>query len=73
MPARVIENLPEELHRKLKEQAARQHRSMTGEAVALLEEALAHGGQVPEAPPPYRGAFSLAQDIVDDAKRQGRW
>lgn len=40
MPALLIKDLPEELHRKLKEQAARHHRSMTREALMLLEQAL---------------------------------
>lgn len=40
MPALLIKDLPEELHRKLKEEAARHHRSMTREALMLLERAL---------------------------------
>ena len=40
MLALLIKDLPEELHRKLKEEAARHHRSMTGEALVLLEQAL---------------------------------
>ena len=40
MPSLLIKDLPPELHRKLKEEAARHHRSMTRQALALLEEAL---------------------------------
>ncbi len=72
MPALVIKNVPADLHRKLKEQALRHHRSMTREAVALLEAALAHGDAVRETPAPYRGAFRLTDDFVDAAKREGR-
>lgn len=37
MSTLVIKNLPEKLHDKLREQAARHHRSMTKEAVTLIE------------------------------------
>ena len=37
MPGLLIKNLPEPLHRKLKERAARNRRSMTKEALYLLE------------------------------------
>jgi plasmid stability protein len=41
MATLVIKNLPEPLHRKLKERAERNHRSLTKEAVALIEAAVA--------------------------------
>lgn len=72
MPSLVIKKLPADLHRKLKDQAARHHRSMTREAVALLEEALARSEGVREAPPPYRGRFPLTGDLIDQGKREGR-
>ena len=72
MAALVIKNLPPELHRKLKEQAIRHHRSMTREAIALLEEALDQSDQARETPPPYRGSFPLTQEFIDDAKQSGR-
>jgi plasmid stability protein len=37
MSALVIKNLPEDLHNRLKARAARNHRSLTKEAIALLE------------------------------------
>jgi plasmid stability protein len=40
MSGLLIKDFPPELHRKLKEEAARHHRSMTRQALALLEEAL---------------------------------
>lgn len=72
MSTLVIKNLPPELHRKLKEQAARHRRSMTREAIVLLEEALGRGDGVRELPPPYRGAFPMTESFIDEAKRQGR-
>lgn len=41
MPGLLIKDFPPELHRRLKEEAARYHRSMTRQALALLEQALA--------------------------------
>ena len=40
MPGLLIKDFPPELHLKLKQDAARHHRSMTRQALALLEQAL---------------------------------
>ena len=40
MSGLLIKDFPPELHRKLKDAAARHHRSMTRQALALLEQAL---------------------------------
>ena len=40
MSGLLIKDFPPELHRRLKEEAARYHRSMTRQALALLEQAL---------------------------------
>ena len=40
MPALLVRNLPAALHRKLKQNASLHRRSMTQEAVSLLEKAL---------------------------------
>ena len=40
MPGLLIKDFPPELHRRLKEEAARYHRSMTRQALTLLEQAL---------------------------------
>ena len=40
MSGLLIKDFPPELHRKLKEEAERHHRSMTRQALALLEQAL---------------------------------
>lgn len=72
MPRFVIKELPETLHRKLKEQAARHHRSMTKEVLAVLGQAL--GAQAPqsETPAPFRGRFPLTDKFLDKARREGR-
>lgn len=73
MPSLVIKNLPQELHRKLKEQASRHHRSMIREAVTLLEQALSGGPEVRKEPPvPFRGRLALTDEFLDRAKREGR-
>lgn len=68
----VIKELPEALHRKLREQAARHHRSMTKEVLALLEEAL--GAEAPQAraPAPFKGRFALTDKFLERARREGR-
>ncbi|NNE63217.1 MAG: Arc family DNA-binding protein [Gammaproteobacteria bacterium] len=71
MPSLVIKNLPEELHVKLKEQAARHHRSMTREAIAILSDGV---GQMNtrEMPAPYRGRIPITDELINEAKREGR-
>lgn len=72
MSSLVIKGLPQDLHRKLKEQAARHHRSMTREAIALLERGLALDEEVREPPAPYKGKFPLTEALINHAKREGR-
>lgn len=71
MPSLVIKNLPEDLHRRLKQQAERHHRSMTREAVVILSEGVGPS-TTREAPAPYKGKFPLTEAFIDEAKREGR-
>jgi hypothetical protein len=49
----LIKNVPKEVHEKLKEMALYHHRSMTKEALAVLEEAAGHYSTlVPQLPQP---------------------
>lgn len=59
MPGLLIKDLPPELHRRLRDEAARNHRSMTRQALALLEQALAA---------PARGAADLLPDPLKPLK-----
>lgn len=68
----VIKSLPDDLHRKLKVQAKQNHRSMTKEAIALLEQGLNQSLRVREIPLPYRGRFELTREFIDSARREGR-
>jgi len=71
----VIKNLPDELHRKLKERAKRHHRSMTKEAIVQLEKALAEpeaasGRRAP--PETIKLEFQPDDEWVYRAAREGR-
>ena len=74
MPGLLIKDFPPELHLKLKEDAARHHRSMTRQALALLEQALL----APERnaadllPAPLKPAKQLEPDDVVAVIRKGR-
>ena len=72
MPGLLIKDIPAELHLKLKEQAARHHRSMTREALALLEEGLLRHRAIEPLPPPYKGRRPLTDRWLQKAKRDGR-
>ncbi len=71
MPGLLIKDFPPELHRKLKEQAVRHHRSMTKEVIVLLEQSL-NVTAVREFPPPLKGSFALTDAFIDQARRDGR-
>lgn len=52
MSALVIKNLPDHLHAQLKLQAQRNHRSLTKEAIQLLEAGLAANAPIRSPLPP---------------------
>lgn len=74
MPGLLIKDFPPELHRKLKEEAARYHRSMTRQALTLLEQALSSPARnaAEQLPAPIKPAKTLAADDVIAIIRQGR-
>lgn len=75
MPALVIKNLPEDIYKELKQTAKKHRRSMTGEAVYLLEQGLAKesASLVSEnaIPTPYEGTYPLTQAMITRWKRKG--
>ncbi len=71
MPSLVIKNLPEDIHHRLKVQAARHHRSMTREVIAILSEDLGKPAAY-DLPAPFKGKFPLTEEFIDKAKREGR-
>ena len=72
----LIKEIPEDLHRRLKERAAANRRSLSREVLVILEAAVAE----PAGPPTLaeidrqraRGARPLTQDLLDRARTQGR-
>ena len=72
----LIKEVPEDLHRRLKERAAANRRSLSREVLVMLEAAVAE----PAGPPTLeeidrlrlRGARPLTQDLLDGARGQGR-
>lgn len=68
MPTLTLKNLPESLHRRLKERAARNHRSLNREAIRLLEQAVAA-----DAPPERDEAWERAEAFRQKLAAQGFW
>ena len=54
MSTLVIKNLPEMLHRRLKEQAEHNRRSVTQEAILLIEIGITVPRLAPALPPPVK-------------------
>ena len=73
MPALLIKDVPAGLHRKLKQVARRERRSMNQQALLLLEEALNRIPAEPiEWPRPVKGRFPVTNSFINRAKRAGR-
>lgn len=73
MSTLVIKNLPDALHARLKEQAERNRRSVTKEAVTLIERGLAPTRKAPVLGPPIKlKGGSLTIDEMEAAINEGR-
>jgi plasmid stability protein len=76
MPSVLVKNIPQELHRKLKERAADNRRSLNSELLVILEGAVADAA----GPPPLEvvdrlriaGNAPLTDAILDEARSSGR-
>lgn len=71
MPALVIKNLPAEIHQRLKDDAIQNHRSMTQQAIVILEQALHQVRPIPYFKA-YKGKFPLTNKFINAAKNEGR-
>ena len=71
MPSLVIKNLPPEIHRRLKAEAVKNHRSMTKQAIAELETRLLHIKPVRDFKP-YDIDFKIQDSWLNAAKRWGQ-
>ena len=77
MPTLTVKKVPEALYEKLKERAARHHRSMNGEIIACLEQILTAVPRdaealIAEAEALNRKVGKTLPDLVNEAKRAGR-
>jgi plasmid stability protein len=73
MSGLLIKDFPEELHQLLRDQAAKNHRSVTKEALYLLEMALQpENARNLTMPVPFQGAFALNDEWLAEAKQEGR-
>ncbi len=68
----IIRQLPAEIHRKLKERAQANRRSVNQEIQILLETALADALPPTSAPPPFQGAFPIDDAWLLRAREEGR-
>ena len=67
----LMKKVPDGLHRRLKEEAARHHRSMARHALALIEEGL-RGSDELDFPPPAETNHPLTQELVSRGIAEGR-
>ena len=76
MAGLLIKELPSELHRKLKKRAEANRRSLSGEAITILETALDDRSGPPTLEHidklRVRGRRPLTQSIIDRARRRDR-
>jgi plasmid stability protein len=71
MAALLIRDLPATIHRQLKREAKRSRRSVSREAVVLMEEALSRRAPI-EFPAPVKVGFPLTKEWIRNAIREGR-
>lgn len=73
MSTLVIKNLPETLHRRLKDQAERNRRSVTQEAISLIESGITVPRIAPTLPPPVKlKGGPITTEEIEAAIAEGR-
>jgi hypothetical protein len=71
MPGLLIKDIPREVHEWLKREAERNRRSMTQQAIVVLEERMRRFRPV-KFPPPMKTRTILTAEFIDRAKHEGR-
>ena len=71
MPSLILRNLPEEVHHRLRARAQQHHRSMTKEAVSILERELLASDPV-KLPPVVEATRPSPGNLIDEAVEEGR-
>jgi hypothetical protein len=74
MPGLLIKDMPTELHRKLKESARKNRRSMTKQALVFIEEGLTGSIRAPklEEIRPVRPSSMITDSLIESAIQDGR-
>lgn len=73
MATLLLRDLPDDLHQRLKQRAAQNHRSVASEALALLESTLtANDNTATGLPQPFIGRFPLTDELLVKARQTGR-
>jgi len=68
----LIRNVSDTLKNKLKDRAKKNHRSVSKEIYAILEEAFLDVVNDKETPVPYKGKFKISDSFIESAKKEGR-
>jgi plasmid stability protein len=68
----LIEDIPAELHERLSEAASRHHRTVSEEALALLQRSLGNSRRRTELPPLLHLREPLTRELLERAKSEGR-
>ncbi|MFH0881064.1 MAG: hypothetical protein V2A34_15220 [Lentisphaerota bacterium] len=71
MPALLIKDFPANIHKWLKQEAVRNRRSMTQQAISILEQGMHRVKPIPLCKP-YKGAFPITDEFINKAKQKGR-
>ncbi len=71
MPSLILRDLSDEVHKRLRDRAQRHHRSMTKEAVSILERELLAAGPV-KLPPVVHAAQPVPSHLIDQAIEEGQ-
>ena len=72
MPAIVLKDGPASLHRRLKQQAAAQRRSLQQEAMLAIERGLVDPAGASRLPTPVKTRIPLTEEWLRMAKSEGR-
>lgn len=71
MPDILIKKVPADVHRRLKEDAAKHHRSMARHVLVLIENSLEESAKL-DLPAPIKTAKPLTQTILSKGIKEGR-
>ena len=71
MPSLILRDMPVEVHQRLRDRAARHHRSMTKEALDILDRELSASSEI-HLPEPIGMGAPIPVDVINRAVDEGR-